>query len=180
MILKIFALLIWLTMSNEKTIFDFTNTEELSQWRKVNDVVMGGVSKSNFEITEESIARFSGILSPDNNGGFASYRAVIKENLAEDFEGIAIKFRGDSNLYNIRFRTDESFDGYSYQAKFKTEIDKWQEVKIPFKDFIPTYRGRILQNKPQLESKNISQVGILIADKQFGEFSIDIDWIKIY
>ena len=180
MIIKILILSMWLTMSNEQTIFDFSNAEELSQWRKVNDVVMGGVSKSNFETKEEGISRFSGILSPDNNGGFASYRASIDDSQLVGYDGVRIKVKGDGNIYNLRFRTDNNFDGYSYQAKFKAEIDKWIEVKIPFEDFIPTYRGRILQNKPELESKNIKQIGILIADNQFGKFSVDIDWIKFY
>jgi hypothetical protein len=54
------------------------------------------------------------------------------------------------------------------------------EFKLPFKDFIPTYRGYTLREKPALESKDISQIGIMIADKQSGSFETDIDWIKFY
>ena len=71
-------------------------------------------------------------------------------------------------------------DGFSYQAKFETESGEWKEYKIPFSEFKPTYRGNTLSDKPKLESKDIKQIGILIADKQFGNFELNIDWIKLY
>ena len=30
------------------------------------------------------------------------------------------------------------------------------------------------------QSKKIKQIGILIADKQFGKFELNIDWVKLY
>ena len=51
-----------------------THIKELD-WRIINDSVMGGVSRSQFNIFEEYI-RFSGHVSLENNGGFASIRAL--------------------------------------------------------------------------------------------------------
>jgi len=98
----------------------------------------------------------------------------------KNFEGAHIRVKGDGNIYSLRFRTDFDFDGISYQAKFKTEAGEWKEYKIPLNDFKPTFRGRSLSNKPKLESKNIKLIGILIADKQFGKFELNIDWVKLY
>lgn len=162
---------------NEKVLFEFT---DLAAWERVNDDVMGGISKSAFETNQNNTAKFSGVLSPENNGGFASYRTLVKESLPEGFAGVTLRFLGDGNQYNIRFRTHQNFDGFSYSATFKSEPGQWTETNIPFEDFVPTFRGRLLENKPQLESKDIKQIGILISDKQFGEFWIDLDWIKIY
>ena len=67
----------------------------------------------------------------------------------------------------------------AYQAKFKTEAD-WKEFRIPFYDFTATFRGRTYDNQPKLVSDNLRQIGILIADYQFGKFSMQIDWIKFY
>lgn len=167
-------------INNQKIVFDFNSAEELSKWKKVNDAVMGGISQSSLEKIDLAIVRFSGILLPDNNGGFASYRAPIVNNQNNGYKGAAIKIKGDGKIYNLRFKTNNNNDGYSYQAKFKSVIDKWMEIKIPFKDFTPTFRGKVLENRPMLKSENIMEVGILIADKQFGSFSIDIDWIKLY
>lgn len=167
-------------IQNEKNIFDFNSPETSGEWRIINDVVMGGVSKSNFILSEDGSAKFSGTLSPDNNGGFASVRAFIEEKDLDGYTGVIIKAKGDGNLYNIRFRTNTNYDGPAYQAKFKSDKEKWTEFKIPFEEFKPTYRGRIVSDQPELKSKNIRQVGILIADKQFGEFELNIDWIKFY
>ena len=166
-------------MNSETEIFNFNSPATSGEWRTVDDVVMGGISNSKFIINPDSTATFSGTVSPDNNGGFASARASLK-NEFNDYEGVLIRVNGDGNIYSLRFRTDTNFDGISYQAKFKTESGVWKEYKIPLCEFKPTFRGNTLSDKPKLESKNIKQIGILIADKQYGKFELNIDWIKFY
>jgi NADH dehydrogenase [ubiquinone] 1 alpha subcomplex assembly factor 1 len=175
----IFLTVMSLIMNGETEIFNFDSPTTSGEWMTVDDVVMGGVSSSKFIINPDGTATFSGIVSPDNNGGFASARAALK-NVFNDFEGVVIRVNGDGNIYSLRFRTDINFDGISYQAKFKSESGEWREYKIPLSDFKPTFRGNTLSNKPKLESKNIKQIGILIADKQFGNFELNIDWVKLY
>lgn len=172
--------LIFFLFSEDITLFDFDSTETTGKWFIVNDDVMGGVSTSKLTFSESGFATFSGELSPKNYGGFASVRAIVEGKEAPQSNGIKIRLKGDGNIYSIRFRTSNNFDGYAYQAKVKTVKGEWKEFKIPFKDFEPTYRGRILSGKPDLEYKNVAQFGLLVADKQFGMFSLDIDWIKIY
>jgi NADH dehydrogenase [ubiquinone] 1 alpha subcomplex assembly factor 1 len=180
MIAIIFFILSGFIMNADKEVFVFNSPETSGEWRIINDVVMGGISKSSFNLSEDGSAIFSGTLSPDNNGGFASVRAYVENSDLEDFTGVIIKTKGDGNIYNLRFRTDQNYDGVSYQAKFKSDNSVWTEHKISFKDFIPTFRGRKVSNKPELKSENIRQIGILIADKQWGEFELDIKWIKFY
>lgn len=175
----IFLTVMSLIMNGETEIFNFDSLTTSGEWVTVDDVVMGGVSSSQFDINQDGTATFSGTVSPDNNGGFASARASI-ENEFKDFEGAVIRVNGDGNIYSLRFRTDENFDGISYQAKFKTEAGEWKEYKIPLSDFKPTFRGTTLSNKPKLESENIKQIGILIADKQFDKFELNIDWVSFY
>jgi len=175
----IFLTVMSLIMNGETEIFNFDSPTTSGEWRTVDDVVMGGIYSSKFIINPEGTAKFSGTVSPDNNGGFASARASLKNEFI-DFEGIIIRVKGDGNIYSLRFRTDINFDGISYQAKFKPESGEWREYKIPLSDFKPTFRGNTLSNKPKLESKNIKQIGILIADKQFGNFELNIDWVKLY
>lgn len=179
MISIIFLTVMSLIMNGETVIFDFNSSSTSGKWTTVNDVVMGGVSSSKFVISEDGTATFSGTLSQDNNGGFASARTSLK-NEFKDFEGAIIRVKGDGKIYSLRFTTDKNFDGISYQAKFKTEAGEWREYIIPLRDFKPTFRGNTLPNKPKLESKDIKQIGILIADKQFGTFELNIDWIKFY
>jgi len=179
MISIIFLTVMSLIMIGETVIIDFNSPATSGEWTAVNDVVMGGVSESKFQINSDSTATFSGTVSPDNNGGFASIRASL-ENEFKDYKVVIIRVKGDGKIYSLRFRTDNDFDGISYQAKFKTDLVEWKEYKIPLSDFKPTFRGKILSDKPKLKSKNIKQIGILIADKQFGKFELNIDWIRFY
>jgi len=167
-------------VKGEHVIYDFNSNETSGKWYIVNDGVMGGVSESNIVTNTDGTATFSGVLSPDNNGGFASVRSLVEDKLDDSFKGVTVRVMGDGNKYMIRFRTSNSFDGYAYQARIQTEANEWKEFKIPFNEFKPTFRGYMLDNKPDLQSENILQIGLMIADKQFGEFTVDIDWIKFY
>ncbi|MEZ5199587.1 MAG: CIA30 family protein [Bacteroidales bacterium] len=159
MVIAFMVILTSLSAQTEEdfVLFDFNSSETSGKWYTVNDDVMGGISESSFLMSEDGLALFSGNVSPENNGGFASARAFVRLNSDSKFKGVIIRVKGDGNKYNIRFRTDTGFDGYAYQAKFQTEKDSWIEYKVPFSDFKPTFRGRTLSNKPILESKNIEQ-----------------------
>ena len=67
-----------------------------------------------------------------------------------------------------------------YRNYFLTNDEEWQEIILPFNEFLPTYRGRVLTNFPQLDPKKIQQFGFMISDKQVGDFNLQIDWIGVY
>jgi monofunctional biosynthetic peptidoglycan transglycosylase len=179
--MRMIALLtVGVVMNSEIEIKDFNSPETSGEWMIINDGVMGGLSRSSFKINSDGTATFKGNVSPENNGGFASVRSIINNDYNKEFEGALIRVKGDGKIYSLRFRTSTSFDGISYQSKFKTESGTWREYKIPFEDFTPVWRGRLVPDQPKLTSADIKQVGVLIADKQFGEFELNIDWIKFY
>jgi len=60
---------------NQVMLFDFDKPDAAKQWQTVNDAVMGGVSDGRFKINEDKKMEFYGILSLENNGGFASVRS---------------------------------------------------------------------------------------------------------
>ncbi len=168
-------------VNGEGTLFDSGSTENSGNWQIVNDGVMGGLSKSEIVLNPGGTVTFKGKVSLENNGGFASVRIPVQlMDQKENYKGVVVRVKGDGKLYGIRFRTHVESDGYAYQFKIKTENDKWKEFKIPFEVFKPTFRGNILENKPALESKDITQMGVLISDKQSGDFEFAMDWIKFY
>ena len=166
--------------TDEVILFDFVLNDSVSAWRAVNDKVMGGISSSRMEKSEESKAVFIGEVSLENNGGFASVQGPdILQPLGE-FDGIAFRVKGDGKTYKCGLRTDDLFDGVSHQATFVTKTGEWQLVKIPFTEFIPTYHGRRLSEDKRMKGKLIKKMGFLISDKQKGPFRLEIDWIKAY
>lgn len=156
-------------------ITDFTESKKL-EWFVINDGVMGGLSESSMTLTNDGKGKFTGSVSLENNGGFASVRAVVPETDYSNFEAITIKVRGDGKNYTFRIRTDRNFDGVTYQASF-TAGDNWQEIKFKADDFTPVFRGRVVRDYPALDYGRMQQIGFLISDKQKGEFELLIDSI---
>ncbi|MFW5820668.1 MAG: CIA30 family protein [Bacteroidota bacterium] len=164
----------------EEILLDFRDQEEIPEWLIINDAVMGGVSTSDIEFIPAGYLKFTGNVSLENNGGFASFRTQAKVFNLNKFEGIKIRVRGDGKRYSFRLRSDNSYYGVAYAADFQSIRDEWQEIEIPFRDFTARYRGRIVLDTEQLDKENIRQLGFLISDKQEGKFALEIDWIKAY
>ncbi len=164
----------------EKVIFDFSTEENSGEWNTINDVVMGGISNSSLRVMPDSTALFSGVVSLENNGGFASVKSFSKDYIFSGFEGVALKVKGDGKLYSFRVKTDSSFDGINYKIDFLTKANQWLEVKLPFSKFVPTFRGKRLANEKPLDPSQIRQIGFLVGNKQEGSFDLLIDWIKAY
>jgi len=161
----------------EKTIFDFNAPTNPIAWQVVNDDVMGGVSASSFRMTN-GVAVFRGEVSLANNGGFASVRSLpVRHDLA-GCDAFVIRVRGDGHRYKLTARTDRSFDSAIYQLVFPTKKGEWEEHRLPMKDFIPSFRGRVLASEPPLDPARITSVGFLISDQQEGAFQLEVAWIK--
>ena len=158
-------------------LFDFSGREPA--WYTVNDNVMGGVSQSLVIVdTELQRLSFSGDVSLENNGGFASTRSQWTNYNLGAFDGIALRVRGDGNSYRFRIRTEETGSGIAYTSLFATKADTWQEVYIPFSEMVPLYRGYVVKAAGPLNPESIRSFGLMLTDKQEGTFSLDVDWIN--
>ncbi|MHC1766811.1 MAG: CIA30 family protein [Verrucomicrobiia bacterium] len=162
----------------EKTLFDFQTTTNTAAWQVVNDDVMGGVSTSSFRLTN-GVAIFQGEVSLENNGGFASVRSLPAGQNLSGCDAFVIRVRGDGRRYKFTARTDRSFDSAIYQSVFPTKKGEWEEHPLPIKDFVATFRGRVLSTEPPLDPVRVASVGFLIADKQDGPFQLEVAWIKV-
>ena len=159
------------------SLFDFSGREPA--WYTVNDVVMGGVSNSLVAVdTGLQRLSFSGAVSLENNGGFASTRSQWTNYNLGTFDGIALRVRGDGNTYRLRIRTEETGSGIAYTSLFDTRADTWQEVYIPFSEMVPLYRGYVVNAAGPLNPESIRSFGLMLTDKQEGTFSLEVDWIN--
>ena len=160
-----------------KTLFDFSTATNPAPWQIVNDDVMGGISSSSLRLTN-GVALFSGKVSLENNGGFASVRTQPAQHDLAGCDAFVIRVRGDGRRYKFTARMDRSFDSAIYQVLFATKQGEWQEHRLVFKDFVPSFRGRVLSGQPPLDPAKITSVGFLISDKQEGPFRLEVAWIK--
>jgi len=150
-----------------------------NQWRIVNDGVMGGLSSSKTVIKDDKII-FSGNVSLENNGGFASLRSPVKDYNFENFSGIEIKIKGDGKRYSISMKETTYFNGYFYTSSFETKKDEWIVAQIPFNQFKLYYLGKDINSSKKIPLDNIKEISLLIGDKQEGEFKAEIDYIMLY
>ena len=160
-----------------RTIVDFGL--ESTPWRNIDDVVMGGVSSSRMRL-EEGVAVFEGHLSLENNGGFASVRSEVVQQDLTGYTGVRVRVKGDGRKYQFRIHTGTEMDGPSYQMPFETVKDTWLEVDLPFSGFVASFRGRALPDHPPIDLAKIRTLGLLVADKQQGDFRLEIDWVRAY
>ena len=164
--------------ATEKIVYDFQNATNAPAWQVVNDDVMGGISTSSFRLTN-GVALFQWKVSLENNGGFASVRSLPARHDLAGSDAFVVRVRGDGRSYKFTARTDPGFDSAIYQSVFTTKKGQWEEHRLPFKQFIPTFRGRVLSGEPPLDPAKVTAVGLLISDKQVGPFQLELAWIKV-
>ena len=110
---------------------------------------------------KEGVLVFSGALSLENNGGFASVRTKGGLYNLTSADGIALRVKGDGRTYQLRLSTDARHRGslISYQRKFETKAGEWIEVEIPFEKMKPGWRGQMLSGHV-LDPSKVSQLGL--------------------
>lgn len=156
---------------------DFKGADSAKAWSSVNDDVMGGVSKGGFQITDRGTLLFKGILSLENNGGFASIRSTSKPVDISGMKALAIRAKGDGRTYWIELRVSQQMRASSYRADFSTSEGEWQDFVIPFENFKLQAFGQLLPSKP-INLKDVESVGFTIADKNAGKFELEVESIK--
>lgn len=137
----------------------------------VNDSVMGGVSWSEFDARS---AAFTGVVSLENNGGFASVRFVNPQPDLTGVQSLVLTHRGDGRTYQLRLRDDRRLDGVAWRADFDTEAGVWLETRIALDDFVPTFRGRILEGVEPLDLARVLQISIMLATREPGDFRVEL------
>lgn len=166
-------------MGKHKNLIDFSDAAR-GEWVAINDRVMGGVSLSDIRRTDEGTGVFAGVLSLENNGGFASVRAALGRHDLSTWAGLEVRVRGDGRTYQLRLRADDGFDGIAYAADFTTRDGEWTVARIPFHQFRPTFRGRMLTDVPPLDTSRIQQLAFMLADRKPGPFSLEIDSVRTW
>jgi NADH dehydrogenase [ubiquinone] 1 alpha subcomplex assembly factor 1 len=163
---------------DKQMLVSFDKPEAAKQWQTINDNVMGGISEGKCRITKQKTLEFTGNLSLENNGGFASVRskAVILD--LDKCEGVILRVRGDGRSFYFNLHVPTAMPAFSHRAKFDTKKNEWQEVRIPWKEFRATAFGRELEEESSLDPSKVNAVGFLIGDKKAGPFSLEVEWMK--
>ena len=165
-----------LLFMNSILIYDFTLASNPSDWRIVNDGVMGGLSQGSFKIDEKGNGVFEGDVSLENNGGFSSVRHPFDAVKLTPSSVVVLVVKGDTKEYQFRIK-DKANNYYSYITTFKTS-GEWEEIEIPLRDLYPSFRGRRL-DMPNFSSDSFEEIVFLIGNKKNEHFKLMIDKISL-
>jgi hypothetical protein len=185
----------YLPPTQEKVVFDFTDpspelrTQLKSVWGALDDVVMGGISASSFQMGE-NYGLFSGNVSTDNSGGFASVRTKNFSPAWDltGFAGVKLRVKGDGQRYKFFLRTESTWDGIGYSYSFDTTADRWIDVIIRWTDFVPVFRAKTVKDCPTIDVSKICSFQLMLSKFEYdgalnprftpGSFALQVESIK--
>lgn len=157
-------------------IFDFNHNSNITGWKVIDDVVMGGRSNGKFKMDSDGNGVFFGDVSLDNNGGFSSVRYQFEKiNTTKDSK-VLIRLKGDGKEYQFRVKSNRN-TSYSYVTIFKTTGD-WENIVINLNDLYPSFRGQTL-NIPNFTGNSIEEMVFLIGNKKNESFNLVLDRIDM-
>ncbi len=162
-----------------RTLVVFDRQRDALNWQSLGDRVMGGQSDGAVVQSDERYGYFSGTVRLDNGGGFASAKGDLPEALdASGFTGIELLARGDGKTYKIGLRTSTDRRSIVYQHSFTPDTEGWSRIRLPFNDFIPTWRGQTVTDAEPLNTGHLASVSLFVSGRQAGEFHLKMqNWV---
>ncbi|KAL3345141.1 hypothetical protein AABB24_024205 [Solanum stoloniferum] len=166
-------------------------------WGALDDVVMGGVSQSTFQIDLTGgenggpTGLFKGIVTTANNGGFASIRT---KNFSEPedlsaYDGLELRLKGDGRRYKLIVRTSSDWATVGYTSIFDT-VEGWQSVRLPFSSLRPIFRARTVLDTSPFDPSQITSLQLMFSKFESdgklnptfkeGPFELPVSCIRAY
>ena len=160
------------------TKFDFGKKKFGSDWRIVNDGVMGGLSEGAVNFTDNSVV-FKGTVSLENNGGFSSFRSPYGSMDLSKFTAVKIRVRTNGSKFGFTLSTDTRFYIPNYKKVFSTEAGQWKTFTFQLRDFDQYRIGRPTGKKiPEAFLNKIIRMGFITNFKAEKDFSLEVDFIE--
>ena len=131
----------------DRPIDDFSTEDQVSslgtRWALRTDRISGAsAGKMQFEPSDgKTVLRLTGSVASADRGGFIAAQLGLdprgRNFSAHGFTGLRLRVKGNGQSYSIRLRSkDTRFATQYYEAVFQTS-GQWQEVKLPFTQFVP-------------------------------------------
>eukprot|EP00878_Enallax_costatus_P006301 GHUV01006605.1.p1 GENE.GHUV01006605.1~~GHUV01006605.1.p1 ORF type:complete len:707 (+),score=173.74 GHUV01006605.1:310-2430(+) len=158
-----------------KVILSPTDADSADRWGALDDVVMGGVSESSMVFDRTggeggaAVLVFRGIVRTENSGGFVSVRCKNFQPVLDlsAYEGIQLRVKGNGLRYKMIIRSDTNWDGIGYCRSFDTTDGEWQDIFLPFSEFIPTFRARTLRDGTTLNPASVASVQLMLSKFEY-------------
>ncbi|PSC70312.1 putative complex I intermediate-associated 30 [Micractinium conductrix] len=183
---------------SSRMLFRFVNSEDLALWSTFSDAEVGGKSTAALQPAEEpkGTALFTGSYSTEvgegaharlRRSGYAGISSAPKDAPMdlEDFDALVFRVRGDGRQYIASIRCEnwlvDERSNDVWQAFLFACKGEWSEVEIPLSRFLLTWKGKVVEEVVELNSKRITTLGISLAGgdqlQPQGQYGLGLDWI---
>jgi hypothetical protein len=161
-------------------------------WGPLDDVVMGGVSKSDLNPGEAFKGLWSGFTSSANNGGFAGIRTKTFNPPLDlgGCKGIRVKLMGDGQRYKMILRDDDDWNGIAWSHSFDTVKGRSIDISIPFEKFSPTRFARRVPMVVPFRKNSLAGVQLTLSKFEYegdlnpkfveGPFSVKLESLQAF
>lgn len=153
-------------------------------WQALHDQVMGGRSQGTAQPQEASNAEcahvlFTGQISRDNGGGFASYRLRLPQGaVIGAAQAAVLTLRGDGGPFKLCLHRQSDWDGVQWQADFLAP-SRWTALALPLSAFDPRRRGRAMSERPLAPPDTLLQIGLMTVRPEPGPFWLEMARIAL-
>lgn len=169
-----------------------TSKTDLLEFGPLDDVVMGGASKSDLIPGQRFDGNWTGFTTSANNGGFAGIRCKMldPELDVSKCEGIELKLTGDGQRYKFIARDDTDWNGIAWSYSFDTKPKSSMKIQIPFKKLRPTRFAKTVPGGKLFNQKSLRGLQLSLSKFEYdggfnpsfkeGKFELRVDEIKTY
>lgn len=160
------------------------SAETDSVWQALHDRVMGGRSEGTAQAQpasgkEPAHVLFSGQISRDNGGGFASFRLALPTAAGIGMAQTAlITLRGDGGPFKLCLHRQNDWDGVQWQADFLSP-KTWTKLSLPLALFEPRRRGRPMSERPLAAGDALLQIGLMTVRPEAGPFRLAVAQVAL-
>ena len=173
-------IILFLLFQNDIYNVDFGDSPDAYSWVVVNDGVMGGLSSGQAFMEDNSI-RFTGTVSLENNGGFASIRSRRVQIDLQGAEEIEIRYKLTGVDFAFQLNQFNRFWYPNYKYPLPKTGDEWVTVTIPIDSMrqsqVGNYTGRTFETANK--RRPIIQVGFISDEKKENDYSLEVDYVII-
>jgi len=146
-------------------------------WSVVDDRVMGGMSQSQMDVMADGI-RWSGTLSYEQNGGFASMRSTWNPGCIAGMKAVRMRVRGSSDEFAFRMSSSQRYYDPVAEWKFKP-TGEWAWLCFDLEASEITVLGRSTGSKldPRDVAK-IARLGFMRKSGDAGPFWLEVSALE--
>jgi hypothetical protein len=170
--------------SKERVLWSASTPSSGPIWAGLHDQVMGGRSEGSArpqagDGSELDHVLFSGQISKDNGGGFASFRMRLSAPMVIGAaNNVAIILRGDGGPFKLCLHRQNDYDGIQWQADLATP-GKWTTQVLPLSAFVARRRGREVHERPLSPDDVLFQIGLMTTRAEPGPFWLAVARIAL-